>query len=121
MQSTITGHSKSAFAYLDPPYYLNGNRLYSTFYNDRNHAELAHYIQRQRNLNWVMSYDDTKFIRDRYADSEIVVLPLEYSLQGRREENELLISPSHVILAHPFVPSNARERESLGALARNRQ
>ena len=117
----IIGHSKSVFAYLDPPYYSNGNRLYSAFYNDRNHVELAHYIQRQRNLNWVMSYDDTNFIRDLYTDSEIAVLPLEYSLQGRREANELLISPSHVILAHSFVPPNARERESLGALARNRQ
>ena len=119
-QSPMTGYCKSAFAYLDPPYYSNGHRLYSTFYNDQNHVELAHYIQRQRNLNWVMSYDDTNFIRDLYTDSEIAVLPLEYSLQGRREENELLISPSHVILADPSIPSNANERESVGALARNR-
>ncbi|MDE2818088.1 MAG: DNA adenine methylase [Chloroflexota bacterium] len=113
-----TQDESTAFAYLDPPYYSNGNRLYMTYYNDRDHVELAHYIQRQRSFKWIMSYDDTEFIRDLYTASEISVIPLEYSLQGRREVQELLVSPSHVLLASPTTSFDAEERESEEAPAR---
>ena len=91
----------NVFAYLDPPYFSNGNRLYMSSYDNRDHVDLARYIQCQTNFKWIMSYDDTKFIRDLYAASEIAAIPLEYSLQGRRQVRELLISPSHVLLASP--------------------
>ena len=92
------GYERSrVFTYLDPPYYENGNRLYMNFYNDRNHRELADYLQKQSDLKWIMSYDDTDFIRSLYATCNISHLSLEYSLQKRREERELLISPSQVL------------------------
>ena len=100
---------ETSFCYLDPPYYSKGNRLYMAFYSDGDHEELARYIQRQRKLMWIMSYDDTEFIRDLYTESEVSVIPLEYSLQRRRRAHELLIAPSHVQLANPVALVSAEE------------
>ena len=93
------------FAYLDPPYYSNGNRLYMTFYDELNHSVLARYIQGQRDLKWVISYDDTDLIRNLYSTSKISTLPLKYSLQRRRRAHELLISPFHVLLSPVVAPT----------------
>ena len=87
------------FAYLDPPYYSNGSRLYINFYDDRDHLALSRYLLAQCHLKWVMSYDDTDFIRNLYSPSQISSLSLKYSLQRRRRAQEILISPSHVLLA----------------------
>ena len=35
---------RDVFVYLDPPYHMNGNRLYLNFYGDRDHKEIAQYI-----------------------------------------------------------------------------
>ena len=85
------------FTFLDPPYHSNGKRLYMNSYHDQDHRELATFMQGQGNLNWIMSYDDTAFIRNLYSDCEISALSLEYSLQRRRKAQELLISPTHVL------------------------
>jgi DNA adenine methylase len=76
------------------------------FYGDQDHRELAQYVQEQDEFKWVMSYDDTNFIRNLYATCEISHLSLEYSLQRRREAQELLISPSGVILPDPASSTN---------------
>ena len=89
---------ESVFVYLDPPYYSNGNRLYMNLYGDQEHKDLARYIQGQHNLNWVMSYDNTDFIRTLYKGCEICYQSIDYTLQKRRTEQELIISPSHVQL-----------------------
>ena len=67
--------------------------------DDQRHSELARYIQEHSTLKWLMSYDDTAFIRNLYANCTISSLPLEYSLQRRRKAEELLISPHHLVLA----------------------
>ena len=91
------------FAYLDPPYYSNGNRLYLNFYKDRDHKNLARYIQRQSALKWVMSYDDTCLIRDLYETCAVSHLSLQYSLQRKQQARELLIAPPHVRLPAPVA------------------
>lgn len=84
------------FVYLDPPYHSKGSRLYMNSYQDSDHKDLARYIQRQQVLRWVMSYDDTTFIRGLYADCNVSDNPIRYSLQRKRKANELLIAPHHV-------------------------
>ena len=82
----------SVFAYLDPPYCAKGNRLYLNFYSGKEHNNLACYMQRQRALRWVMSYDDSPLIRDLYAKAVIRQIPLRYSLQRKQAAWELLCS-----------------------------
>ena len=89
---------KHVFVYLDPPYYSNGNRLYLNFYKDRDHTSLARYVQRQKILHWVMSYDDVGPIRRLYDNCAITTLQLRYSLQRKQRAHELLIAPFEVQL-----------------------
>ena len=86
------------FAYLDPPYWSSGNRLYMNYYKEREHRELSRYIKRQRMLRWIMSYDSALFIRNLYKAHVVSHIPLQYSLQRKQKAQELLIAPSHVIL-----------------------
>ena len=85
------------FTYLDPPYYSNGNRLYMNFYSDNDHQRLSQYMQAQDGHKWIMSYDDTEFIRNLYAQCEISTMSLNYSLQKKRKARELILSPHHVV------------------------
>ena len=90
---------RSTFVYLDPPYHGHGNRLYLNPYRNQHHRDLANFMQGQGNLEWIMSYDDTEFIRSLYSDCTVSMLPVRYSLQRRRKAQELLISPPHVLEA----------------------
>ena len=95
LSSRDTG--KPSFAYLDPPYYAKGKRLYMNFYGDDDHRELAHSIQERDGLQWVMSYDDSDYIRDLYSTCHISSLSLKYSLHRRRQAQELLIWPGQLL------------------------
>jgi DNA adenine methylase len=81
------------FVYLDPPYVNNGQRLYLNAYKPEDHGNLAQYLSTQRLLPWVISYDDSSLIRDLYCENRITLLPIQYSLQVKREANELVITP----------------------------
>ena len=87
---------EQVFVYLDPPYVSNGNRLYLNHYQARDHSRLAHHLRRQRAVNWVVSYDDTQFIRRLYEDCKVSDIPLQYSLQQRKKAYELLITPPYL-------------------------
>ena len=95
------------FAYLDPPYHSNGNRLYLNHYRDGDHGQLARYMQRQHTLSWVMSYDDVPRIRDLYASCTVRRLSIRYSFQKKTETRELMIAPTHVHLPAEEAPSDA--------------
>ena len=95
------------FTYLDPPYHSNGNRLYLNHYRDGDHGQLARYMQRQRTLSWVMSYDDVPRIRDLYASCTVRRLSIRYSFQQKTETRELLIAPTHVRLPAEVASSDS--------------
>ena len=81
------------FVYLDPPYVNNGHRLYMNAYKPEDHAQLAHYLDAQNALPWIMSYDDSDLVRELYAGYNIKVMPIRYTLQEKRSARELIISP----------------------------
>lgn len=101
---------KSVFVYLDPPYYSKGDRLYMNLYSDQDHMNLATYIQKQYDVNWIMSYDDTAFVRHLYQACDILQFSLGYSLHKKRIAQELLISPSRVKLADPVESTDVLGR-----------
>ena len=84
------------FVYLDPPYVSNGNRLYLNRFQAKDHGRLAHHLRRQRDVNWVVSYDDTQLIRRLYEDCSVSDIPLQYSLQRKKKTYELLITPPYL-------------------------
>ena len=89
---------RRVFVYLDPPYCDKGRRLYLNSYSPADHGGLARYMQDQKTLNWIVSYDDTPFVRELYAKLKIHRLSLRYNLQRAKKAQELLIAPNHVAL-----------------------
>lgn len=97
----------NAFVYLDPPYVKEGGRLYYNSYGERDHRSIARYINAQKTLHWLMSYDDTLLIRQLYSQQILSNLPIRYSLQRKRSESELIITPPQLA-----VPSALRRQAS---------
>lgn len=93
----------NAFVYADPPYVMKGQKLYLNAYGPDDHSELAHYLGRQNILPWLVSYDDAPLIRTLYAQHQINLLPIRYSLQDKRAAQELLIVPERL-----YLPSAGR-------------
>lgn len=84
------------FAYLDPPYYLQGPALYRHSMSHEDHARLASLLRRAP-FRWLLSYDDRAAVRDLYAWAEIrpfeMTPTVRTSRTPRRKSSELLITP----------------------------
>lgn len=52
--------------YFDPPYYIKGPGLYQNSYNDDDHRRVSQEIKKIKNIHWVVSYDNTKEIKNLY-------------------------------------------------------
>ena len=89
---------KRVFVYLDPPYVQKGQRLYLNAYDKQDHRTLSAYLRSQESLMWFASYDDAPLIRRLYAQLQVSLLPIQYSLHVKRTTNELAIAPRHVLL-----------------------
>ena len=100
------------FVYLDPPYFSNGNRLYMNYYEKPDHCQLSNYLKRQKNLKWVMSYDNSNYIRDVYSQFTISDFDLQYSLHKHRRGKELFISPNYmqVLICSSIICNNRKVR-----------
>lgn len=80
-----------SFVYIDPPYYIQGRRLYRHNYTDADHEALAVYITSQ-GYPWLVSYDDHPRIRELYASKQVQPIYLDYKVKTSRIAQELLIS-----------------------------
>ncbi len=79
------------FIYLDPPYYVKGSRLYLNFYEPKDHAALARFLRRIKNVHWLVTYDNTPEIRALYGWSTITDFHLHYSAACSRQGSEIMI------------------------------
>ena len=59
-------------------------------YKNKNHEELAKYLQNEAQFNWVLSYDDVPEIRKMYEKSELFRFPLNYTVSKKQVGYELL-------------------------------
>lgn len=85
-------------AFLDPPYVNKGQRLYLNSYAARDHSALANYMNSQKLLPWIMTYDDTELIRQLYSSHRVLPMPIRYSLNQKIQASELLIAPHRLTL-----------------------
>lgn len=81
--------------YLDPPYYVKGDALYTEKMSHEDHEDLFLFLEGSN--NWVLSYDDCPEIRSLYKNYKIIDLSTRYCINGKKEnwksKNELLILP----------------------------
>lgn len=73
--------------YLDPPYDQSNLYLSAPF----DHERLARVLKKR--MNWFMSYNDTPRIRELYADCEIRRVEWAWSMNAKKESNEIIIRP----------------------------
>jgi DNA adenine methylase len=60
-----SNNNKTIF-YFDPPYYLKGSSLYMNHYKYNQHKEVSEVIKQIKNINWIVSYDNTPEIEKIY-------------------------------------------------------
>lgn len=78
--------------FVDPPYVTAGGRLYLNAMNEHKHIALSDILQDDVLPHWVLTYDDHPLIRDLYKERPIKDLAVNYSLQKKRKDQEVLIN-----------------------------
>ena len=91
---------KDALTYLDPPYFVKGQKLYKNFYSPKDHRDIASMLKKSRRSKWVVSYDDVTEIRAAYKTFDPITYSLNYSAGEKTTGTEViflsdvLISPA---------------------------
>lgn len=82
---------KNSFLYVDPPYVNKGADLYMNHYLKHDHELLGKCLNRNRYLNWILTYDDSEIIRHIYKKRKIIDFSFFYHTALPRVGSELLI------------------------------
>jgi DNA adenine methylase len=71
--------SEPTLVYCDPPYFKKADRLYTNFYLDADHEQLAKTIQKRVEHKWVVSYDNCEQINALYKTRQSFTYSLRYN------------------------------------------
>jgi DNA adenine methylase len=103
------GNTENLFVYMDPPYYNKGKYLYLNNYNHENHLDLANTIgMMEENIKWLISYDNVREIRRIYRDYRMAGFDLGYTLQTKKNGNELLVFSRDLILSNQITVNSRK-------------
>jgi DNA adenine methylase len=89
-----TGAS-SYFIFLDPPYIKKGQLLYLNHYQREDHEHLAGFLENSI-LDWAMTYDDTRYIRNLYREKSVKGFTISHTAYLRKQGKEVFISPEKI-------------------------
>lgn len=84
------------FIFFDPPYYSQGQNLYTNFFTHQDHVELAEKIQQLNDYHWITTYDYNSSIKEMYKNSPTLEYNLIYSANRKRKEKEYLFHSNRV-------------------------
>jgi DNA adenine methylase len=79
--------------YADPPYYID-TYIYGKngdMHENFNHAAFADTIKKRS--DWIVSYNDCKYIRDLYKDCRIFEVKWSYGMNAKKASSEIIILP----------------------------
>lgn len=91
IQKVIPRYMGNAFVYFDPPYYVNGQRLYKNSFSATDHANIANYIIAKVDCPWVITYDDVSELQKIYTGFPQRRYTLNYSAANKGKGTELII------------------------------
>jgi DNA adenine methylase len=80
-----------SLVFADPPYFVQGGRLYESAYEPGDHAEIARLIQTTVRQPWLVSYDNQSAIRRLYAGRRQMRYDLAYSASSHYQGTEVII------------------------------
>lgn len=83
---------QKTFIFFDPPYYMQGKKLYTNSFDHQDHVDLYKSITELKDYHWITTYDYHQAIIEIYKDVPQFQYSLQYSAQNKRKERELLFS-----------------------------
>lgn len=91
---------ENSFIFFDPPYFEQGQNLYTNFYKPKDHKKLAKKISELENYFWITTYDFKPQIHDIYNSfpNHRYYYELFYSVQNKRKAKEFIFSSEKTIL-----------------------
>lgn len=114
LQKECLNMSSHSLVYIDPPYVMNGHKLYRHSFDRTQHERLADAVNDLR-VPWLMSYDNDALIRSLYFGEQAKFVKKYQSLKGSRFVKEILILSSDFELPqdggeprHPDARSRGR-------------
>lgn len=104
IKEVIPSLPRKSLIYLDPPYYVKGQRLYDNHYHHEDHEKLAKLVQSKIKRPWLVSYDNTKEIRSLYREHRRYGYSLNYSAAKVYSGSEVMIYSDDLKLPRPNRP-----------------
>lgn len=105
LTQTASALPRRTFLAIDPPYFVKGSSLYTSFYSPSDHAAVADAVL-SLDRAWVLTYDAAAEIRRLYRDRRQYEFDIDYTVQTKRKGSELLIASKGL-----RVPDELRERQ----------
>lgn len=97
----------TSLIYLDPPYYIKGQRrLYANYYEAEDHALVAEDLS-DLNCHWLVSYDQAPEIRQLYAAYRSLSYTLRYSASTVKSGDETMFFSEELSVPRSERPPNA--------------
>lgn len=100
---------RKTLAYLDPPYFIKGHRLYRNFYKKKDHQHIAE-IMASVVQNWIVSYDNVPEIEQLYSRSRKITYDLNYSAREHTTGSEIMFFSDDILIPDVANPSKVTSK-----------
>ena len=89
----LQGKICTSFFNIDPPYVKKGKRLYSNYFEEKDHRSLEKIIAKYlAETQWIVTYDDCDLIRDIYKNYHLVGYGILHNAGGSVRGKEIVIT-----------------------------
>ena len=89
--------TSNTLLYLDPPYYKKGQGLYMNYYTTSDHRKIRDVISQVNLLKWVVSYDNSDFIKELYRPFRSLEFHLNYSANNGQGTEVIFFSDNSIV------------------------
>ena len=90
---------ENTILYLDPPYYQKGRGLYMNYYDDTDHERIRDVITHVDSLRWIVSYDNSAFIKSFYQSFRSQEFYLNYSANNNGKGTEVIFFSNNCLVS----------------------